>query len=246
MRNQLSESQKYIFAHNVTQSDEYRQAVLEPMQRIEARVKNLASDDETALEIISALSEPNERLRTEKLAEVAEGMGEYHRSKLAGIESDLDLLFDKKEELFAKSEQAGQEIERNKLASKAQESEKDKLAREPAADQVWRNVVKQLPFMTDEDGKVLDEFKDVQKLGRAGINPNNSIGTQAFAGYATQLVPKMATLLQKNADKIQELESAISALKGSSPSINNGSHQKPVKDNRTLSEIVMDRIAADS
>lgn len=246
LRTKLSEREKVIAAYDVTQSDEYQRYVVEPMNKLEERARNLTEDPEIEEGIISALAEVNPKRRVTRLAEVTDGMSEFQKFELYRIVGEMDNLFAKREEVIQNAYKAKEEIDRSRLAEHHKETEEQKQARLAASDTVWKNIVKKLPFLTDEEGNLRKEFEEVKVNGRGGITEEMSLGTQAFAGYAAHLVPKMAAVLTAKDSRIKELESSIAALQGAAPSMgNNGSREVvEVSEDLPLEDIIMQKARA--
>lgn len=243
LRKALAEKEKVIAAMDVTRSDEYRQAVLEPMATLEDRARALVADAEDEDRLIEALAESNPKIRASKLSEIAENLPDYQRRKLYRIEEDLDALLEKRSGLLRHSTQAKEELDRNRMAERQVQTEQEKAALSDAAEAVWKNITKKLPWLSGEDGKVLAEFAEVEAKGRAGLAPDAPLGTRAFAAYAVELVPKMDAIIRKGQARISELESAVKALKGSSPQMGGGAASDEGRDDEPLADRIMRQAA---
>lgn len=241
LRTKLAEREKVIAAYDVTQSDEYQRYVVEPMNKLEERARNLTEDAEIEEGIISALAEVNPKRRLTRLAEITDGMSEFQKFELYRIVGEMDNLFAKREEVIQNAYKAKEEIDRSRMAERQKETEEQKQARLSASDTVWKNLVKKLPFLTDEEGNLRKEFEEVKVNGRGGITEEMSLGTQAFAGYAAHLVPKMTEVIATKDKRIKELESSIAALQGAAPSMgNNGSREVvEIREDLPLEDIIM-------
>jgi hypothetical protein len=210
------------------ESDEYRAAVKEPLISIENQARSLAlGDAEQEALIIEALSETNESVRLRKVVEVSEGMPDLTKHKLYGLIDKIDAVMAKKEEIHARSLEAKAELDKKKLAERGRETQQEKEARLAASEKVWGNVVKKMPWMVDEDGKVLPEYAEVKTLAADGITAESPIGTQVFAAVAVQLVPKLTNEISSRDAEIKKLRASIKALTGAAPRKGNGSTPKP-------------------
>lgn len=223
LRAALAEKEKVVAAYDVTQSEEWQQNIEAPYNSIAEAAKYLTDDDDARERIFRAIEERNPKRRLDLLEEAAEGLSPMRQSELTRIAGWYDDVKSKEASILANAQKAREEIERGKLASRQQETETEKQARIAADETVWKNITKKLPFLTDEDGKVLKEFEGVRDEARGTQLSDMSLGTQSFARYAAHLVPKMVGILAKKDSRIAELEESISALQGAAPSMGNGS-----------------------
>ena len=240
LRKAIAEKERIISTVSVTDSDEYYNAVTEPLIRLEEEARTLVSDKEDEDNIVAALAETNPKLRNEKLSQISEGLSQLQTIKLLRIADGIDAVFLKDQELRKNAHLAKEEIDRNKLVVRGQETEKEKAARSAAADTVWKNIAAKFPFLVDENGEVKADYKDVHDKGRAGNMADMPLARQVFAGYAVELVPKLSAENEKKDSRIASLEATIKAMKGSSPSIGNGTTTTTVDPNKPLSAHIME------
>lgn len=240
LRKAIAEKERIISTVSVTDSDEYYNAVTKPLIRLEEEARTLVSDKEDEDNIVSALAETNPKLRNEKLSEISEGLSHLQTLKLLRIADGIDEVFLKDQELRQNAHRAKEEIDRNKFVERNQETEKEKAARSAAADTVWKNIAAKFTFLVDEDGEVKPEYKDIHDKGRAGNIAEMPLAKQVFAGYAVELVPKLSAENEQKDSRIASLEATIKAMKGSSPSVGNGTTTTTVNSNRPLSAQIME------
>jgi hypothetical protein len=239
LRKALEDRERVIAAVSVVDSIEYKETVSAPAIRLENRARSLTQDDDLAESMVDAVFEADPKSRHTKLADVCDGLPDYTRTQLMRIADDVEIVMERRDELFANAQVAKQEIERNRLAQKGEESAKEKAARIEASNTVWKNIVKKLPFVANEDGEVLPEYKDVREKGLGGITDETSLGARAFAAYAVHLVPKMDTIINQQKSRISELESSIKAMKGAAPDMGNSGSDSKAHANETAAERVI-------
>ena len=218
----LAEQDKIIAAVSVTNSEQYQQEVRAPMARVEKEVKAISDgDSELENEIFEALAETNLSARAKKLSEITDDMPDFLKHKLYGLVSRADEIFEKDAEFRKNAAEMKKDLDRKGLAEKGARSKEDQQALEAAADTVWKNITTKIPGIVGEDGEVLPEFAEVFKKGRGANLAVAALGTQAFAAFATHLVP---ALVKKHAaeragytKRIGELEKSVARLTGSGP-----------------------------
>jgi len=245
LRKVVAEKDRAIAAFAVTESDEYKHAVTEPLMRLEEQARAISDDPDMEEAIMAALEEPNLKARNKKLSDITDTLNAFQSAKLVRIVDDVDAVLSKGQEIRQKAIEARGEIERNKLAKTAEESEKDRAARLATADAIRKNIVKQMPFLADEDGDPLPEFKEVFEKGKMGITQEMSLRTQVFAGYAAQLVPHMAGIIEQRDGKIAELEASIKALRSANGEIGRPvSTPTPKGERKPLVQSIMEQLRA--
>lgn len=217
LRNRVAEQERIIAATSVVESEEYRTAVTEPARRIEHEVRDIVEDPEQVERIFDAMNKPTTKERIAALTSATEDMPELARQHVYNLSNQyLDVLA-KDAEIREKAVAAKAEIDRNALARQNQETEQEKQARLAASDKVWNNTVKKMAFAVGDDGELLPEFAGVREKGRDVSITEATLGTQAFAPYAVQLVPVLVAKLNEAVTKQKELSAQVDRLTGATP-----------------------------
>lgn len=227
LQKKLADQERVIAAVNVKESEEYRNAVVAPLTSIEAKARNLTTDEDHENLIIEALGEPDPKVRIRKISEAAEGMSDFAKNEFYSLVRDIDGVFAKQQDIMARSVDAKKELDAKKLAEQGRETQQQKEARLAATEKVWGNVVKKMPWMLDENGAVKPEFAKIKDNIGDGLTPSSPIGTQVFASMAAHLVPEMAAVISNKDAEIATLKKSVAALKGAVPRKGSGGTPAP-------------------
>lgn len=217
LQKRLAEQERIISAVQVSESEEYRQAVKAPLIAIEEKARTLTQDADHEELIIAALADLNPKTRRQKIAEVTEGMSDFDKNDFYSLVREIDGVFAKQQELYARSDEARKELDAKKLAEQGRETQQQKEARIGATEKVWGNIVKKMPWMLDDTGSVKPEFAKIKEDIGEGLTPSSPIGTQVFASMAAHLVPKMAAEISSRDAEIATLKKSVAALRGAAP-----------------------------
>lgn len=217
MQKRIAEQERIIAAVQVSESEEYRQAVRSPLIAIEEKARSLTQDEDQEELIIEALADTNPKTRIQKISEAAEGMSDFAKNEFYSLVREIDGVFAKKQEIFSRSVEARKELDIKKLAEQGRETQQQREARIAATDKVWGNVVQRMPWMLDDNGSVKPEFAKIKEGIGDDLTSNSPIGTQVFASMAAHLVPTMAKEISSRDAEIATLKKSVAALKGASP-----------------------------
>jgi len=227
LRERVAEQERVIAATRVEASDEYRKAVTEPLDAYGKTVQELVDDPATVAKIFDAFAAKTTKERVALLTEATEELSELARLEVYDISKKVAAVFAQEQLIKEKAVEARAEIEKNELTRAAKETAAEKESRLAAADKVWKNTQKNLPFMFTESGDLRPEFAEVAVKGKEVAITEAAVGTQVFAGYAVQLVPLLAKEVAVKEKAISDLQTQIDRLTGSSPKKKQGSVAPP-------------------
>lgn len=227
LRERVAEQERVIAATRVEASEEYRKAVTEPLDTYGKTVQELVDDPATVAKIFDAFAAKTPKERVAMLTEATEELSELARLEIYDISKKVAAVFAQEQLIKEKAIEARAEIEKNELTRAAKETAAEKESRLAAAEKVWKNTQKNLPFMFTEEGDLRPEFAEVAVKGKEVAITEAAVGTQVFAGYAVQLVPLLAKEVAAKEKAIADLQTQIDRLTGSSPKKSQGSVAPP-------------------
>lgn len=227
LRERVAEQERVIAATRVEASDEYRKAVTEPLDAYGKTVQELVDDPATVAKIFDAFAAKTAKERVALLTEATEELPELTRLEVYDISKKVAAVFAQEQLIKEKAVEARAEIEKNELTRAAKETAAEKETRLAAADKVWKNTQKNLPFMFTESGDLRPEFAEVAVKGKEVAITEAAVGTQVFAGYAVQLVPLLAKEVAAKEKAVADLQTQIDRLTGASPKKKQGSVAPP-------------------
>lgn len=242
LRERVAEQERVIAATKVEASEEYRKAVTEPLDTYGKTVQDLVDDPATVEKIFDAFAAKTPKERVAKLTEATEELSELARLEIYDISKKVAAVFAQEQLIKEKAIEARAEIEKNELTRVAKETAAEKETRLAAADKVWKNTQKNLPFMFTESGDLRPEFAEVAVKGKEVAITEAAVGTQVFAGYAVQLVPLLAKEVAAKEKAIADLQTQIDRLTGASPKKQQGSVAPSPKDSPGKKVPLVDRL----
>ena len=230
LRERVAEQERVIASTKVEASEEYRKAVTEPLDTYGKTVQDLVDDPATVAKIFDAFAAKTPKERIDRLTEATEELSELARLEIYDISKKVVAVFAQEQLIKEKAVEARAEIEKNELTRAAKETAAEKETRLAAAEKVWKNTQKNLPFMFTESGDLRPEFAEVAVKGKEVAITEAAVGTQVFAGYAVQLVPLLAKEVAAKEKAIADLQTQVDRLTGASPKKQQGSVAPSAKD----------------
>ena len=227
LRERVAEQERVIAATKVEASEEYRKAVTEPLDAYGKQVTDLVDDPDKVTKIFDAFAAKTAKERVMLLTEATEDLPELVRMEVYDISKKVAATFAQEQLIKDKAIEARAEIEKNELTRAAKETASEKEDRLAAAERIWKNTQKGLPFMLTEEGELRPEFAAVAVKGKEVAITEASVGTQVFAGFAVQLVPLLAKEVVAKDKAIADLQTQIDRLTGASPKKKQGSVSPP-------------------
>ncbi len=218
LQSQLSEKEKELSAYRVESTDLYRERVSVPLAKIAEEAEKIGGES-----LVSALSEPDPRKRSEALSNAVEDLNEYDRTTVFQMARELDGVIDQQSKLRSNAAEAMKELEQQKALQQTQAQIEQQKEYSSAAKDAWGVFEKKLPFMKGSDGDLREEFKEVMK---EGLNTNlveKSSMIQAYSSFSGLLLPKLLKEVSSLRSENSALSETISELESSTPGGSGGS-----------------------
>lgn len=218
LQSQLSEKEKELSAYRVESTDLYRERVSVPLAKIAEEAEKIGGES-----LVSALSEPDPRKRSEALSNAVEDLNEYDRTIVFQMARELDGVIDQQAKLRSNAAEAMKELEQQKALQQTQAQLEQQKEYASAAKDAWGVFEKKLPFMKGSDGDLRDEFKEVME---EGLNTNlieKSPMIQAYSSFSGLLLPKLLKEVSTLRSENSALSETISELESSTPGGSGGS-----------------------
>lgn len=231
-RTKATEYEQRMALIDVTQTEEYRTTIGEPLARAEQLIGDYAKEYELNIaDIAAAAMQDNPLARNRALAEMTASMDTYNQQEFHKLVSSARDLYVRSEQAKSKAAETLKYVEAERQKKAEQEREHYTKAREEAHGKVWDGITSRLSFLKDspERDKLL---ADAKSADIASSPPD----VQAYAATAAVLLPSLAAKLDEAQKKIAELEGSIAKRNGASPKVSSGGAQIEVSEDESFED----------
>jgi hypothetical protein len=212
---------------DVKQSREYQENIAQPLARAESIIQDFATKYELSIpEIAKAAMNPNILERNAQLSEMVVGMNDFDKFEFKKVVDEAQQLFGRAQMVEQNASAARKYAEEQARQQQEKLSVQQKQAFDSAADKVWQGITKKMPFVVEDAAAAERLAKDAREADLASASPE----VQAYARYASVLLPSVLEKYEQQAAKIKELEAAISKRSGVIPRAKSGSVPREVDD----------------
>lgn len=231
-RTKATEYEQRMALIDVTQTEEYRTTIGEPLARAEQLIGDYAKEYQLNIaDIAAAAMQDNPLARNKALAEMASNMNTFDQQEFHKLVTSARDLYVRSEQAKSKAADTLKyvEVERQKKAE--EERQHFAKAREEASTKVWTGLESSLPILKDLPNK--DKLLADARSADIVASPPD---VQAYAAYAAVLLPSMKEALEARDKKIAELEGAIAKRNGASPKVSTGGAQIEVSEDESFED----------
>jgi hypothetical protein len=225
-KSQFEEYDKRMALIDVKQSREYQENIAKPLANAENLIQAFATKYELSIpDIAKAAMQPNILERNSLLAEMVVGMNDFDKFEFKKVVDEAQQLFTRAQMVEENAQASRKYAEEQYRNQQEQNAAQQKEAFNSAAEKVWQGISKRMPFLSEDSAAAEQLARDARESDLASASPE----IQAYARYASVLLPDVLDKYEKQQAKIQELEAAIAKRSGAAPRAKSGS--VPVKSN---------------
>jgi hypothetical protein len=226
-KTRYEEYDKKVALLDVKQSREYQENIAQPLARAESIIQDFATKYELSIpEIAKAAMNSNILERNAQLSEMVVSMNDFDKFEFKKVVDEAQQLFSRAQMVEQNASAARKYADEQYRQQQEQLSVQQKQAFDSAADKVWQGITKKMPFVVEDAAAAERLAKDARDADLASASPE----VQAYARYASVLLPSVLEKYEQQAAKIKELESAISKRSGAAPRAKSGSVPREVSE----------------
>jgi hypothetical protein len=211
---------KKVTLLDVKQSREYQENIAQPLARAESIIQDFATKYELSIpEIAKAAMHQNLLERNSMLAQMVTGMNDFDKFEFKRVVDDAQMLFQRAQQVEQNASAARKYAEEQTRKQQEEMTAQQKAAFDSAADKVWQNMTKRMSFITEDATAAEKMARDAREADLASASPE----VQAYARYASVLLPNVLERFEKQQARIKELEDSIAKRNGAAPRARSGS-----------------------
>lgn len=224
-KTRYEEYDKKVALLDVKQSREYQENIAQPLARAESIIQEFATKYELSIpEIARAAMNSNVLERNALLSEMVVGMNDFDKFEFKKVVDEAQQLFGRAQMVEQNASAARKYAEEQYRQQQEAMTTQQKQAFDSAADKVWDGITKKMPFVVEDAASAAKLAKDAREADLASASPE----VQAYARYASVLLPTVLEKYEKQAAKIKELEASIAKRSGAAPRAKSGSVPREV------------------
>lgn len=217
LKQKLEAYESELMLSRLESTEAYRTTVTEPLKEVAETADAIALKYEiNADEILDALALTDQTAQDEAFEVLLAGVAERDKLKIYALAEKLPSIFEQRQMLHEKREQALAEIDARNAERAKQEAAQRAEERKKATEFVLKRVEAKLPFIKTIGGVDLKAIKeqiddtDLESLDMANKSYN------AFSGRA---LPKLAAAYKAALDEIEQLTNDLDTYRRSTPGV---------------------------
>jgi hypothetical protein len=219
-KSQVEEYDKRMALVDVKQSREYQENIAKPLANAESIIQAFATKYELSIpDIAKAAMQPNILERNSLLAEMVLGMNDFDKFEFKKVVDEAQQLFVRAQMVEENAHASRKYAEEQWRKQQEEQTTQQKQAFDAAAERVWKGITKRMPFIAEDATAAEKMALDARNSDLASATPD----VQAYARYASVLLPTVLERFEQQQAKIKELEGAISKRSGAAPRAKSGS-----------------------
>lgn len=219
LKKQVEEYNKELAVHRIEATQEYKQAIEEPLRMIGEAAASVARRYEVDQDaLFDALAMTDEATQQKMLTDIVDGMSDRDRLKIYQMADDTLMLLRKRDDMKARSHEAMQELDiRQKQAQEREQAER-KRTYSTHMDRLFESLEDKLPFhpLDPNESKtaVLEKLKqDAMTTDVAAAGPD----VQAYSAAAGVVLPRLIKQFRALAAENNTLKSRLNGASAASP-----------------------------
>lgn len=218
-KTQVAEYDQRMALVDVKQSREYQENIAKPLANAESIIQAFATKYELSIpDIAKAAMQPNILERNALLAEMVVGMNDFDKFEFKKVVDEAQQLFTRAQMVEQNAKASREYAEEQWRKQQEEQAAQQKQAFDSAADKVWQGIAKRMPFISEDAATAEKLARDARDSDLASATPE----IQAYARYASVLLPTVLERFEQQQAKIKELEEAIAKRSGATPRAKSG------------------------
>lgn len=218
-KSQVAEYDQRMALVDVKQSREYQENIAKPLANAESIIQAFATKYELSIpDIAKAAMQPNILERNALLAEMVVGMNDFDKFEFKKVVDEAQQLFTRAQMVEQNAQASRKYAEEQWRKQQEEQTLQQKQAFDSAADKVWQGIAKRMPFISEDAATAEKLARDARDSDLASATPE----IQAYARYASVLLPTVLERFEQQQAKIKELEGAIAKRSGATPRAKSG------------------------
>jgi hypothetical protein len=226
LKERLDAQEKELEIARVEATQEYKEAVVEPLRQIDGTISSMAKKYEVReTDIRSAFAEPDSERQTELLVDLASGMNDRDRFRLYELAEEYQRVQGIRTRIANNAKLANQKLEEHRQAMAAKQQEEFGRSYNTAIEAIWKSVEDQVPLFRKREGddawnQTIDGVVQTARsinLDQLGVPQRADLALRAAAA------PFLYTQLTSLFEKYQEVSSALEKYTKTSPGAGGGS-----------------------
>jgi hypothetical protein len=220
IKSKLEEKEKALFASQVQATDEYREAVEAPLEKIRDRVKALSEKREIPVrDIMAAISEPDPDKQEELLSEVASNLTEFERIRFYELAKEHSRLDSVKQRILANSKEAWERIENHRKDNEFKQKEQFNTQLNKALDQTWQSIQERVPLFREQEGNEAwnNTIREIDTTARSLKLDELPPEGRALVAYRACIAPVATKMLFDLYTEHQKVVGELEKIRGATP-----------------------------
>jgi len=225
----FDEYEKELSVTRLEATQEYKNAILKPLQAIGETAETLARANESdSEEILEVMREADPTKQRAMFKEATAGWDEVDKSELWIAVKDARVLLDKQETMRTHASAASKEQAEMALRREEATKAEYRKAFESSLKEVSTQLREKTPFIPLIEGETADDRYALleQRVSEVDFDSQTPRG-KAFAAAAAILHPKMVQTVQKLQAEVDALKARVSASNAGKPSVSPGGAERP-------------------
>lgn len=237
LKKELEELKLKQVVYNLEDTPEYIAAVKEPMSKLAATAKEIATKHSIDVnKLLDAIAIEDTAEQDEAFDDLLTGVSDRDKIKVFALAEQLPKIMEESSKLKANSEQVVAELKARKEQSEQEATLEAAKARKAAVELVAVRVAAALPFLKEGDNFNLDVVKSA--VAEADFD-SADVTTKAYNAYAGKLIPQLAKAYSLRGKEIEQLTDELAKYKKASPSVKGSSSSAtPVDPNVSFAQAV--------
>jgi hypothetical protein len=223
LQTKLAEYEKKQMFSDLENTTAYKQAITEPLGQLIQQSEQIAEKYEVTTEAlldVLALSDPKEQ--EERLSELLPNASDRDKAKIYRIMEDMNPIFERRAQLFEKSDEALAEAKMLEEQTRNAEAGERLKLRQNVTRNVVERVEAKLPFLKGIEGLDLSAIREkAASVDPTAVHPvdfaYNAVSAQILPSIVREYV-SMRKEVELLTDRLAEYEGAEPKMSGSQPS----------------------------
>jgi hypothetical protein len=216
----LEEKEQALFTAQVQATEEYKEAVVNPMTRVVDQVKALAAKrDIPEKEVMAAFNEEDPDKQEELLSDLASNLTEFERLRFYEAAKEYGKLSTIKSRILARSKEAMERVEAHRKQTAEAEKQQFENALAKSLDQTWQSIQERVPLFREQEGNEPwnNTLREIDQTARSLKLDELPPEGRALVAYRASIAPVATKMLFDLYAEHQKVVSELTRIKGATP-----------------------------
>jgi hypothetical protein len=225
MRERIDAQERELEISRVEATQEYKEAVVEPLRRIDGIISATAKKYEVReADLRTAFAESDSERQTELLVDIASGMNDLDRFRLYELAEEFRKVQGIRTRIAGNAKLANQKLDEHRQAQAAKAQEEMGRTYNASIDAVWKSVEDNVPLFRKREGDDAwnGAIDNVVQTARSVDIDRLEIPQRADFALRAAAAPFLYTQLTNLFEKYQEVSSALEKYTATTPGAGGG------------------------